>query len=88
MSDKTLENYLFIMGELAIYLQLYTQDQDEIIRTGALNDDEGEIAVTIQYRIEQLMQSMGDQVKMVGDRIPLTWEEVMKNLKERLNEKN
>lgn len=84
MSDKTLENYLLVLGELAIYLQLYTQDQDEIIRTGALNDDESELAVTIHWRIEQLMQSMGDQVKMIGDRIPVTWEEIMNKLKERL----
>ena len=85
MSRETLEDYMLSLGKLYTFIMMLSDDQKSWTRSGVLNDDEIELAETIKWHCDKLMVSMGDQVRMVGERTSKTWEETMKEIAEKLN---
>ncbi len=84
MSKETIEDYLLVLGKLAVIIQMLADEQRNYTRYGILTDDEVEMAETLKWHCDKLIVSMGDQVRMVGERTPKTWEETMKDIKETL----
>lgn len=84
MSDN-LEEYLLILGKMAVFIQLFQEEQNRMANTGILTDDERELSESIGWLVKKLMISIDDQVRMVGERTPETWEDTLKKIREKLN---
>lgn len=81
---KTIEDYLLSLGKLAVMVQMLKDEQKKYLKIGILNDDEAEMVETIEYRCDQLIHAMGDQVGMVGERTAKTWDETLEDIKKEL----
>ena len=84
MSKDTIEDYLLVLGKLAVIVRMLGDEQDNFTRHGILTDDEMEMAETIKWGCDKLIVTMGDQVRMVGERTPKTWDETIEDIKETL----
>ena len=85
MKPDSIEEYILTLAKMATIIQLLEEEQDRVMRTGILNIDETEMAESIKWNCKKLMTSLGDQVKMVGERTEKTWDETLQDLKEVLN---
>lgn len=86
MKNKTIEQYLLVLGKLSVMLELLDREQFDYISSGVLELDEIELAETIQWQCKKMITCISDQVRMVGERTPLTWPETMEKIIKQLNE--
>lgn len=87
MKSNSIEEYILTLAKIATMIKLLQEEQIRVLRTGILNLHESELAETINWNCDKLMTSLGDQVKLVGERTEKTWEETLNDLKEVLNGK-
>lgn len=85
MKPNSIEEYLLVLAKLATIIELLSQEQDRFISAGVLDMHEEELAETIKWNCKKLMVSLGDQVRVAGERTQKPWEETLKDLKEVLN---
>lgn len=84
MSKDDLADYLVTLGKLALTVRIIGDEQSRIAQTGILQSDEMEIAQTIEWRISQLMEVLDAQVALVAARTPKSWEEVLKEITDKI----
>jgi len=84
--SEDITDYLAVLGKLALMSQLLSDEQKRLANTGMLNMEEFEQSESIEWLVVKLLAEIEGQVRLVSERTPVEWEEILKQIGKKLNE--
>lgn len=85
---ETLEDYLLQAAIYAVSLQGLIAVQKNAMSKGLFNLDETENAETVIYSIHRTLLALDDQVKLVCQRSPIEWADLVKSVIAKIDNKD
>lgn len=80
MNKMDLRHYVIEMGKFALQINAYLDVQNEYVRSGVLDEDEMELAETIEWLSIKVFKSMDSQLGLIGERMPEEWSKSIKEI--------
>lgn len=85
--SKELNEYMVVLGKLALTAKIYCDEQMRQAETGILQLEEMAQAENILHSVDQMLNHIDVQIGLVSARTPTDWTEVLEEIKETLNKK-